>query len=216
MKFKAVIFDLDGTLVCTLPEYRYRIVGKTLADLGATATPHDIDRFWFESRRNELIRTLFGVDPGAFWNIFRMYDAPELRKQFTRPYDDVSFLPELRRHGCKTGIVTGSPVSIASLEIEMLGKDLFDAIVIAQASNGIQPKPHPHGLEECLNLLAVEHDRALYIGNADEDILTARNAHVFDVFLARGEHEFPDVTPSLRIRSLFELRDILGISHDTT
>jgi len=33
----------------------------------------------------------------------------------------------------------------------------------------------------------------MYVGNADEDILTARNAGVFDVLIDRKEHEFLDI-----------------------
>ena len=93
----------------------------------------------------------------------------------------------------------------------MLGEGDFDGVVIAQISNGIQPKPHPHGLESCLELLRVDKSKAVYVGNADEDVATAKNAQVYDVLLVRGEHDFPDVNPSLRIHSLYELRQLLGL-----
>ena len=93
----------------------------------------------------------------------------------------------------------------------MLGQDNFDAVIVAQTSNGFKPKPHPHGLEECLNLLGVQKSEAIYVGNADEDVNTAKNAQVFDVLLIRGEYEFPDANPSLKIHSLYDLREILEI-----
>ena len=49
MVYKAVIFDLDGTLVHTMPEYRYKIVGQTVRDLGAKSSHHLIDKFWFQT-----------------------------------------------------------------------------------------------------------------------------------------------------------------------
>ena len=82
-------------------------------------------------------------------------------------YDDVDFIQDLRKKGYKTGIVTGAPIHIASLEINMLGKHNFDAIVIADNVNWIKPKPHPHGLHECLTLLKSKEEEAVYIGNAD-------------------------------------------------
>lgn len=210
MSYKAVVFDLDGTLVHTTPEYRYQIVGQTLRDLAVTSSNHHIDRFWFESRRDAIIKEHFGLEPELFWQTYRRYDTIELRKQFTRLYDDVDFIQELRQNGYKTGIVTGAPIHITSFEIGMLGEKNFDAIVIAQTLNRVKPKPHPHGLEQCLNLLGVRKDEAIYIGNADEDVATAKNAQVFDVLLDRGEHEFPEINPSLRIHSLYELRQLLG------
>jgi len=212
MAYKAVVFDLDGTLVHTTPEYRYLIVGQTLKDLGAISSNHHIDRFWFEARRDEIIIKDFKLEPELFWQTFRKNDAPELRKQFTKPYNDIDFLDELRQKDYKTGIVTGAPINIASLEIEMLDKNNFDAIIIAHTSNGFKPKPHKHGLEECLNLLKINKDEAIYVGNSNEDVETARNAQVFDVFLERGEYKFLDINPSLRIYSLYDLRQLLGIT----
>ena len=55
---------------------------------------------------------------------------------------------ELREKGYKTGIVT-APVHIPNLEIEMPGREDFDASVIANIPDGIKPKPHPH--EEIIN-----------------------------------------------------------------
>jgi len=209
MSYKAVVFDLDGTLVHTTPEYRYKIVEQTLKDLGATSSHHHIDRFWFEARRDAIIQEHFGLEPKQFWETYRKHDTTELRKQFTKLYDDVSFIKELRQNGYKTGIVTGAPLHIASLEIEMLGREDFDAVIVANSSGGFKPKPHPQGLEECMNLLGVKKQETIYVGNADEDVATAKNAQVFGVLLVRGEHEFPDISPSLRIHSLYELRQLL-------
>ena len=157
MKFKAVIFDLDGTLVHTLPEYRYEVVGKTLKNLGRTATQEDIDRFWFITERDELIEQKWQLPYGDFWKEYQRHDNTELRRKLTKPYEDTSYLNELKKKGYRLGIVTGAPVHIASLEIGMLGEDKFDAIVIAHKLNGRQPKPHPSGLNECLGLLDINN-----------------------------------------------------------
>ncbi len=211
MEYEAVVFDLDGTLVHTTPEYRYQIVGQILRDLGATASNHDIDRFWFETRRNAIIQEHFCLEPIQFWETYRKYDTTELRRQFIKLYDDVDFIKELRQNKYKIGIVTGAPMHIASLEIGMLGEGDFDSIIIAQISNGIKPKPYPDGLESCLEILGVDRSKAIYVGNADEDVMTAKNAQVYDVLLVRGEYDFPDINPSLRIHSLYELRKLLGL-----
>ncbi|MDD5191564.1 MAG: HAD family hydrolase [Candidatus Nanoarchaeia archaeon] len=208
-KYNAFIFDLDGTLVHTLPEYRYTIVGQTLRDLGVSPQNELIDRFWFEARRGDIVTDNWGLSLDTFWSLYRKYDTTELRKKLTKVYDDVSYVQELKKAGFKTGIVTGAPLHIAELEIDMLGKENFDAIVVAHRVNGFKPKPHPHGLEECLGLLKSQKEGAVYIGNADEDVETAKNAKVFDVLLDRGEHKFPTINPSLTIHSLYELRQLI-------
>ena len=80
MEYKAVIFDLDGTLVHTMPEYRYTIVGNALKSIGIKTTSHLIDRFWFESRRDEIIKEHFGIEPGIFWKNYREREDPEIRR----------------------------------------------------------------------------------------------------------------------------------------
>ncbi len=210
MKYEAVIFDLDGTLVHSLPEYRYTVVGATLSELGVKSSEAEIDRFWFEARRDDIVTDNFGLSLDDFWSTYRKYDTIDLRKKLTKVYDDVDFIQELKRAGYKTGIVTGAPLHIAELEINMLERENYDAIVVAHCLNGFTPKPHPQGLEECISLLETTKDKAIYVGNADEDVMTARNAQVFDVLIDRKEHEFPDISPSLTIYSLYDLRDFLG------
>ncbi|MGV8151601.1 MAG: HAD family hydrolase [Candidatus Nanoarchaeia archaeon] len=208
-KFNTFIFDLDGTLVHTLPEYRYIVVGQTLREFGVSPQNELIDRFWFEARRDDIVTDNFGLSLEAFWSTYRKYDTTELRKKLTKVYNDISYVQELKSAGCKTGIVTGAPLHIATLEIDMLGKENFDAIVVAHRLNGFMPKPHPQGLEECLNLLKARKEEAVYVGNADEDVETAKNAKVFDVLLDRGEHQFPAINPSLTIQSIYGLGQLV-------
>ncbi len=213
MGYEAIIFDLDGTLVHTSMNHIHYAFRKALHEFGINSPKdEDIDQCWFESKRNETIREKFNLDGELLWETFRKYDTPERRRQFTRAYDDIGFIKELRQNGYKTGIVTAAVNEIASLEIGMLGEGDFNSIIIAQASNGIKPKPHPHGLESCLNILGVDKSKAMYVGNAKEDVEAAKNAKVFDVLLLREdkEYEFPDINPSLKIHSLYELREFLG------
>ncbi len=67
MTYRAVLFDLDGTLVHTAPEHRYKLVGQTLKKLGVNVPSSSIDKFWFEGRRNTVIKEHFGLEPDLFW-----------------------------------------------------------------------------------------------------------------------------------------------------
>lgn len=211
MKYKTVIFDLDGTLVHTAPEYRYKLLEKIFKDLRTKSNNKDIDKFWFETERDKIIERYFGLEPKLFWEKYRKYETVELRKKFVKLYDDVDFIKELRQNGFKIGIVSGAPEHIANLEIEMLGKENFDAVVITH--NGIKVKPNPEGLEKCLNFLGVQKSESIFVGNGKEDIMAAKNAQVFDVLIRRGEYEFNNIQPSLSINSLYELRKLLRIQN---
>ena len=206
-KFNTFIFDLDGTLVNTSPGFRHAILGQTLGELGVPV-PEDriIDDFWYGEGRDQLIRSYFGLDPQKFWAVYSRYDTVELRKQFTEPYSDVDIIKELKERGYKVGIVTSAAQHIIALETGMIGRGNFDEIVSLNFGQGIPPKPDPRGLEICLSRLKSRKEEAIYGGNASEDVRMAQNAHVFDVFVDRREHEFPGLNPSLTIYSLYELR----------
>jgi hypothetical protein len=49
----------------------------------------------------------------------------------------------------------------------------------------------------------------MYVGNADEDVFTARNSNVLDVLVDRNEFKFPGLNPTHTIKSLHELEYLL-------
>lgn len=211
MNIKAVVFDLDGTLVHTTPDYRYLVVGKTLAKFNKSTTNSSIDNFWFrsEEERTRIIQEEWSLDPKKeFWPVYRGYDTSKLREDHTKPYEDTKVLVELKQKGLKMGIVTSAPRHIIDLELGMLNTK-FDAVVRAQLTEGISPKPSPQGLEICLNKLSIKKENAIYTGNSPEDMELASNLGVFGVLIERGEYPLGKVDCGLRISSLYALRDLI-------
>jgi len=101
--------------------------------------------------------------------------------------------------------VTSAPRHIMVLEIGMLNFN-FDAVIRAQLDDGMQKKPHPQALDECIKLIGVNKDKACYIGNSPEDMEMARNAGVFGTFLDRGDHIYDKINCDAVIYSLYTLR----------
>lgn len=214
MVYKALIFDLDGTLVTSRPEYRYLIVDQTAKACGGTTTKEDIDRFWFETERSKVISESFRVTPTIFWEEWdKNHLVSPLLKHHTLVYVDTDLIEELRAKGIKTGIVTGAPPHIATYEISLIGEGLFDSVVIANSRFGTKAKPDPEGIEKCLAELAVEPQEALFIGNGLEDIEASRNANVVSVLIDRGEYHFEKIEPEpdYQITCLPELVHILDL-----
>ncbi|VVB74765.1 Phosphoglycolate phosphatase [Candidatus Tiddalikarchaeum anstoanum] len=203
-----VIFDLDGTLVHTNPDYYCRVVNNILSEFNLSASKKDINKFWFETNRNNIIRENFGLDPNLFWSKYDLYDTPKERIKHSSVYSDIGFIRELKHMGIKMGIVTGARPEILAFEVGMVGREYFDEVIRAQRTSGIKPKPDPDGLLKCLELLNTKKNEAVYVGNAEEDILAAKNAGVFDILILRGECEFPGLKPSLSIKNLYELGEL--------
>lgn len=206
---KTILFDLDGTLVRTTSEGRYSIIRTVLKKLTTQPVSDEmIDAFWFGAYRNEIIKNEFKVDQNSFWRIYWQVHTAELTKQHSMPYDDSAILQTLKEKGFVLAVVTGATPLVAACEIDFLGSNLFDAIILARESHGSHPKPDPHCLNLCLEKLNIQAKEAVYVGNADEDILTARAAGVLDIIVDRNECPLL-IKPSILLGSLEELPEVV-------
>lgn len=190
-KYKHISFDLDGTLVHTVPEYRHKIVPEVVEKLGGTIKEkHSIDRFWFEGGRDLIIQNEFGLNPPDFWKLFREVDLPESRSAHTRAYDDSERnFRKLKAMNKTISIITGAPHFVAQLEIEKLNGAPYD-FYLSIFDNKFKPKPDPGSLQYALKKLDMKPAETVYIGNSNEDAHFAKNAGVDFIYLERKEHQF--------------------------
>lgn len=190
-KYKHISFDLDGTLIHTVPEYRHAVVPQVVNALGGCIDhPHSIDKFWFEAGRDEIIANHFNLTPERFWDLFVRTDLPEMRSAHTRAYGDAE--PSLRKlkHACKTiSIITGSPDWIAQMEIAKLNGAPHD-FYLSLRDSSFSHKPDPGGLIFAMQKLECTSHDTVYIGNSNEDAYFAKNAGVDFIYLERKEHAF--------------------------
>lgn len=188
-KYKHIAFDLDGTLVHTTSEYRHQIIPIAVNQLGGKIlNEHSIDRFWFESGRNKIIRDEFNIDPKLFWDLFRQIDSPENRSLHTYAYTDSgSCFERLRKMGKIISIITGAPHWIASMEIEKLNGAPHDFYFSINQSD-FDDKPSPESLYYVLRQLNVKASDTVYIGNSNEDANFAKNADIDFIYLNRSEY----------------------------
>ncbi len=190
-KYKHFSFDLDGTLVHTVPEYRHDVVPKVVSQLGGKIDDKFfIDRFWFESNRDAIIKNHFGINPKNFWDLFLKMDTPEKRGLHTKAYDDSeTALRKLKAAGKIISIITGAPHWVAKMEIQKLNGAPYDFHFSIRDSE-FNIKPDPASFRFVLNKLQVEAKDTVYIGNSDEDAYFARNVGVDFIYLERKEHPF--------------------------
>lgn len=99
--------------------------------------------------------------------------------------DLVSFLRKARGLGIRLGVLSDYP---AAAKLTAMGiSDQFDAVVSSQDRSIGVLKPHPRGLQACLQRLAVSPEESLYVGDrADVDLPCAARAHTQFVLFGRA------------------------------
>ena len=178
--YSTYIFDLDGTLL------------DTLADLAASCNyalrthgmpEHSIDdvrRFVGNGVRKLMERAIpdgeANPDFEATFATFREYYMHH-SLDTTKPYPGImDTLVELKARGCRLAVVSNKMMA-ATLE---LCKHFFpDTIEVAIGENeaeGIKKKPAPDTVLAALKQLGVSGEDAVYVGDSDVDLATARNS----------------------------------------
>ena len=178
MKYKIAIFDLDGTLL------------DTLQDL-ANSTNFALSSFGYPERSVEEVRSFVGngieklieraapqgITPherACVLTVFKAHYA-EHCEDHTAPYTGIiEVLDRLKEKGIKIAVVSNKiDFAVKSLCEKYFG----DRIAIAVGEReGIRRKPCPDSVLEVLHEADVAPFEAVYIGDSEVDIQTARNA----------------------------------------
>lgn len=187
---KAVIFDLDGTLVNSIGDL-CEGVNRALEMCGLPTHPEDAYRFMvgdgimklFERALPEGCRTEEMV--GRIRDIFvPWYEVHNVDR--SRPYEGIcELLEELKGRGVRLAVASNKYHS-ATLKIiaHFFGNIPFE--VVLGHREGAQRKPHPQIVEEILESMGLERDEVLYVGDTNVDMQTAINARVDCLGVAWG------------------------------
>lgn len=176
MKYKAVLFDMDGTLL------------DTLADMAA-AVNHILSVHGYPLRTVEEVRVFVGngarklmeraLPPDVTGDAFealleeyrQWYEAHACVK--TAPYPGVpAVLAALHRAGVRCAVVSNKPDG-ATRE---LAARFFPGLPAFGQQDGIPAKPAPDMVYHALAELGVEASAAAYVGDSEVDVALARNA----------------------------------------
>ncbi len=178
MGYKAVIFDMDGTIL------------DTLDDLAGSVN-HSLALFGYPTRSREEIRSFLGngmvrlihlsVPEGiskeqeeAVLNEHKSY-YPLHSCDMTRPYDGiVDLLRELKHRGLKTAVVSNKSDANVKALVSRFFDGLFDVSI--GSMEGVARKPAPDMVNMALERLGVSKEDAIYIGDSEVDLNTARNS----------------------------------------
>jgi phosphoglycolate phosphatase len=184
---KAVLFDLDGTLIETAPEIADAVNDALAAvDLAAIGLP--MVRDWIGHGTATLLVSALGhrlnldADGVKAWARYAeavtAFDAAYEARCGTRShlYDGVrDTLEQLRARGVRTAVVTNKEGRFTDrvLAAHRL-QSSFDVVISGDTL--ATKKPNPAGIEHALATMGATAAGALFVGDSSIDVQTARNA----------------------------------------
>jgi len=214
VKYKAALFDLDGTLV------------DTLADL-STAMNFALKHLDQPTHTIDQCKAMIGSGLAMFAK--RALDSNhqhlkddllvEMKQRYnlhcfekTTIYPGISdALLALQNAGIRLAVVTNKDSDAALKIVEhFFGNDTFDHI--AGAENGIAIKPQPQPTLDILTSMGLSPDQCLFIGDSDVDMQTAAAAQIRSVAVSwgfRSTAQLKDAGADIIIDSAAELLDLL-------
>lgn len=176
---KAVIFDLDGTLV------------NSLEDL-ATSTNYALNKYGFPTHETEkykyfvgdgMIKLMERVLPEQnrddvtvnrlFESFFKFYSEHYLDK--TVAYDGIhNVLDTLKKDGVKIAVVSNKKDDMAQIVVEKIFGNVFDFVVGKR--EGYPTKPDPKLTLEVIDILGVTPKECAFVGDSGMDMAAAKNS----------------------------------------
>ena len=176
--FDTYIFDLDGTLLSSLEDLAAS-TNYALRWAGMPERTLDEVRMFVGNGVKLLMERAIpdGQQNPRFEEVYAKFREHYLKHNLdrTHPYDGVlDLLAELKRRGKKLAIVSNKfYAATQDLALHFFADTI--EVAIGEREN-IRKKPAPDTVLEALRQLGASKDGAVYIGDSDVDVMTAKNS----------------------------------------
>lgn len=185
---KAVLFDLDGTLLDTARDFM-NALNELRAEENLPPLPYEKVRCQVSHGGHALVRLSFGTLPPAeheaMWK--RLLDL--YRKQIAQHTclfeGGDEMLTELERRGLHWGIVTNKPGWLTDALLVEVNLDKRARAVVS-GDTFPERKPHPRGLLHAAQVLGVQPAECVYVGDAERDAQAAQAAGMYSLIAGFG------------------------------
>jgi len=212
-RFRAIVFDWDGTLV----DSTALIAGALRSACAAIGNPVPSEtdaRFVIGlGLADALAHVAPGLDAHEQRALLGHYRTHYLDGEAAIPLFDGAYamLEELDAAGFLLGVATGK--TRVGLDRALAAKGLAGRFHATRCADEGFPKPHPDMLRVVMDRLAVQPAETLMIGDTTHDLDLARNAGAHAVAVAYGAHDVEGLrsrSPLALVHSLAELRQWLA------
>jgi 2-phosphoglycolate phosphatase len=188
-RLQAVVFDLDGTLLDTAPEF-VAVVQQLRAEHGLGPLAETLVQAHVSDGARAMVSLALAISEQD-----SSFEAERLRfleiyqgllGTATQPYRGIpELLSDLQDAGISWGISTNKPSYLTEPLIESMGFAPPPASIVCP-DHVSQPKPHPEPLLlNCLQLQCPPH-AVVYIGDHRRDIQAGRSAGMYTIAAAYG------------------------------
>ena len=188
MQKQLVIFDLDGTLLDTLDDLADAVNWALKQEQLPRRTREEVRAFVGNGIRNLIERAVpAGTEAAQTDRVFAGFKARYAGHcaDKTRPYPGIlELLARLRAEGIRTAVVSNK----ADFAVQTLCRDYFPGLVDCAVGEraGIPKKPAPDSVHEVLRALKISREQAVYVGDSEVDVVTARNAGMDGILVLWG------------------------------
>ena len=185
MKYKTVIFDLDGTLIDSYTaiqdslNFVLKFFGLPIVDLATTK------KMVGRGLENLMIQAVGEDRKEQAMALFRKsYDETVMRGTFLLP-EVAETIRDLHQQGIKMAVAINKPSIYSRTILENFGLNTyFEACYGPDVVK--QTKPHPAMLEGLMKELNADKNETLYVGDMVIDVESARNAGIPVALIATG------------------------------
>lgn len=177
-KYDTIIFDLDGTLLDTLDDLAASVNYALKAHDMPTHSIDNVRRFVGNGVRLLMERAVpDGAKNPKFEEAFATFRQHYMEHSLdtTRPYDGImDMLQTLRGRGYHTAVVSNKFYAATQELCRHFFADTIEVAIGEHEAEGIRKKPAPDTVNEALRQLGVSREGAVYVGDSDVDIATAK------------------------------------------
>jgi phosphoglycolate phosphatase len=212
-RYQTFIFDLDGTLVDSVPDLALAL-NHALNEQGLESVTQQQVRQWVGNGSKKLVeRALESMDQ---WNEFHQQT---LHHQFLKSYEKflncesqlypktLELLQTLKANHKTLALLTNKPIQFVRPLLSVLGIVEYFSIMLGGDSLP-EKKPSPLPLLHIMESLEQSPEQCVMIGDSRSDVLCAQAAHVDCILLEQGYNQGLDLSqlnPTMLLRNCADL-----------